>query len=61
MVAAISTSKLGASQPKRPPLQEDLIEDCMRDQGLLTRTNPANQEQLFEGCFLRIKVTQVDI
>ena len=28
-------------------LQEDLIEDCLREQGLLVQTMPANQELLF--------------
>jgi hypothetical protein len=32
---------------QRHLLQEDLIEDCLRDQGLLTRAMPANQELLF--------------
>jgi hypothetical protein len=35
-------------------LQEDLIEDCLRDQGLLVQTMPANQELLFRrDAFLR--------
>ena len=29
-------------------LQEDLTEDCLRDQGLLAQTMPANQELLFK-------------
>ena len=37
----------GRSQPQRHLLQEDLIEDCLRDQGLLVQTMPANQELLF--------------
>ena len=28
-------------------LQEDIIEDCLRDQGLLVQTMPASQELLF--------------
>jgi hypothetical protein len=28
-------------------LQEDLIEDCLRDQGLLVQIMPVNQELLF--------------
>ena len=28
-------------------MQEELIEDCMRDQGLLVQTMAANQELLF--------------
>lgn len=31
-----------AEQPRKPLLQEDLIEDCLRDQGLLAQTIPAN-------------------
>lgn len=38
---------LRAAQPQRHLLQEDLIEDCLRDQGLVTQTVPANQELLF--------------
>ena len=34
-------------QPEKHLLQEDLIEDCLRDQGLLVQTMPANQELLF--------------
>jgi hypothetical protein len=37
----------GAVQLQRQLLQEDLIEDCLRDQGLLTQIMPANQELLF--------------
>ena len=37
----------GAAQPQKHLLQEDLIEDCSRDQGLLVQTVPANQELLF--------------
>ena len=38
---------LGATWPQKHLLQEDLIEDCLRDQGLLVQTMPANQELLF--------------
>jgi hypothetical protein len=38
---------LGATQPQKHHLQRDLIEDCLRDQGLLVQTMPANQEPLF--------------
>jgi hypothetical protein len=34
-------------QPQKHLLQEDIIEDCLRDQGLLVQTRPANQELLF--------------
>ena len=34
-------------QPQRHLLQEDLIEDFLRDQGLLTQTMPANWDLLF--------------
>jgi hypothetical protein len=34
-------------QPQRHLLQEDLIEDCLRYQGLLVQTMPANPELLF--------------
>jgi hypothetical protein len=34
-------------QPQMHLLQEDLIEDCLRDQGLLVQTMPANGELLF--------------
>jgi hypothetical protein len=36
-------------------LKEDLIEDCLRDQGLLMQTMPANWELLFrrDAFFLR--------
>jgi hypothetical protein len=37
----------GAMQMQRQLLQEDLIEDCLGDQGLLMLTMPANQELLF--------------
>ena len=37
----------GVAQPQKHLLQEDLIEDCLRDQGLLVQTMPANQELLF--------------
>ena len=36
-------------QPHKQLLQEDLIEDCLRDQGLLMQTMPANLELLFRG------------
>ena len=38
---------LGATQSQKHLLQEDLIEDCLREQGLLAQTMPANQELLF--------------
>jgi hypothetical protein len=38
---------MATSEPQRHLLQEDLIEDCLRDQGLLPQTMPANQELLF--------------
>ena len=34
---------VGATQLQKHLLQEDLIEDCLRDQGLLVQTMPANQ------------------
>jgi hypothetical protein len=34
-------------QPQKHFLQEALIDDCLRDQGLLVQTVPANQELLF--------------
>ena len=37
----------GPVQPQKHLLQEDLIEDCLRDQGLLVQTMPANWELLF--------------
>jgi hypothetical protein len=37
----------GAMQLQGHLLQEDLVEDCLRDQGLLVQTMPANQELLF--------------
>ena len=37
---------LGLHNCKAPPA-EDLIEDCLRDQGLLKETMLANQELLF--------------
>ena len=38
---------LGAAQPQKNLLkEEDLIEDCLRDQGLLVQTMPANWELL---------------
>ena len=36
-------------KPQRHLLREDLIEDCLRDQGLLTQTTPANRELLFRS------------
>jgi hypothetical protein len=43
----------GASQLQKHLLQQDLIEDCLRDQGLLVQKMPANQELLFRrGAFL---------
>jgi hypothetical protein len=39
---------LGTAQPQKHVLQEDLIEDCLGDQGLLVQTMPANQELLFK-------------
>jgi hypothetical protein len=42
-------------------LQEDLIEDCLRDQGLLVQTVPANQELLFrKRCFLGTNGVRVE-
>jgi hypothetical protein len=38
---------LGAVQSQRHLLQEDLIENCLRVQGLLIHTEPTNQELLF--------------
>jgi hypothetical protein len=39
---------LGAAQPQKNLLkEEDLIEDRLRDQGLLVQLIPANQELLF--------------
>ena len=38
---------LRTAQPQRHLLQEDLIEDCLRDQGLLMQTMQANRELLF--------------
>jgi hypothetical protein len=35
------------SLPQRHLLQEDLIENCLRDQGLLMQTILANRELLF--------------
>ena len=37
----------GAVHLQKHLLQEDLTEDCLRDQGLLVQTMPANQELLF--------------
>lgn len=37
----------GAMGAQKHLLQENLIEDCLRDQGLLMQTMPANQELLF--------------
>ena len=34
-------------QPQKHLLQEDLIEDCLRDQGLLAQTMPDNWEMLY--------------
>jgi hypothetical protein len=34
-------------QPEKHLLQEDLIEDCLRDQGLLAQTTPPCPELLF--------------
>jgi hypothetical protein len=36
-----------ATQLQKHLLQEDLIEDCLKEQGLLVQTMPANQELLF--------------
>jgi hypothetical protein len=38
---------LGATQPQTYLLQENLIEDYLRDQGLLVQTMPTNQDLLF--------------
>jgi hypothetical protein len=38
---------LGAIQLQKHLLKEDLIEDCLREQGLLVQIMPANQELLF--------------
>lgn len=43
----------GFTATKKHLLQEDLIEYCLRDQGLLMQTMPANQElAVHEQCFL---------
>ena len=39
-------------KPQRHLLQEDLIEDCLRDHGVLTQTMPPNVALLFRGAFL---------
>ena len=43
---------LGAMQLQKHLLQEDLIEDCLREQGLLVQIISANQELLFNRYFL---------
>jgi hypothetical protein len=40
-----------ASQPQKHLLQEDLIEDCLTDQGLLVQTMPAKWELLFKEVY----------
>ena len=35
------------AQPQKHLLQENLTEDCLRDQGFLAQRMPANQELLF--------------
>jgi hypothetical protein len=47
MAVATSTLMLWPVQPQRHLLWENLIEDCLRGQGLLMQTMPANQERLF--------------
>ena len=45
---------LGTTHLQKCLLQEDLTEDCLRNQGLLAQTMPANQELLFRrDAFLR--------
>jgi hypothetical protein len=39
---------IGAMQPQKHLQEENLIEDCLRDQGLLVQTMPDNQELLFQ-------------
>jgi hypothetical protein len=46
-LVSASAETPGTAQLQRHLLQEDLIEDCLRNQGLLTQTIPANQELLF--------------
>jgi hypothetical protein len=38
---------MGAMQPQKHLLQEDLIRDCLRDLGSLVEIIPVNQELLF--------------
>ena len=42
-----SMKMMKATQLQKHLLQEDLIEDCLKEQGLLVQTMPANQELLF--------------
>jgi hypothetical protein len=50
-----------AAELQKHLLQEDLIEDCLRDQGLLVQTMPANQELFFRtDVFLRPMWAQVE-
>jgi hypothetical protein len=52
---------LGATRPQKHFLPEDLIEDCLRDQGLVVQTMPADQELLFRrDAFLGPMRTQVE-
>ena len=46
---ATSTQTLGLTQPQTHLLQEEVTEDCLRDQALLTHTKPANQELVFSS------------
>jgi hypothetical protein len=39
----------GSAQPQKHLLQRDLVEHCLRDQGLLAQTMPANQTLLFRS------------
>lgn len=58
---ATSILMLGAMQLQRHLLQDDLIEDCLRDLGLLTQTVPANLgTALQKRCFLWTNEGQVD-